>query len=189
MLNTRPAKTEQPILDVIANRYANMAFEEREVEKDKIASLLEAARWAPSSYNEQPWQYVIGYKGDEAHAKLAECLMEGNAYARVAPVLMLSVAKKFYAFNKSANRHAMHDVGCATGYMYLQATSMDLGMHEMGGFSVEKARELFAIGDDFEPAAVIAIGYPGDVASLPDGVRERAMAPRSRKATAEMIWA
>ncbi len=188
MINSRPAKTEHEILDVIANRYANMAFDQREIEKDKIASLLEAARWAPSSYNEQPWQYVIGYKGDETHAKLAECLMDGNAYARVAPVLMLSVAKKFYAFNKSENRHAMHDVGCATGYMYLQATAMDLGMHEMGGFSVEKARESFGIGDDFEPAAVIAVGYPGDVATLPDGVRERATAPRTRKAVEEMIW-
>lgn len=188
MINTRTAQTEHPILDVIANRFANMAFTEQEVEKDKIASLLEAARWAPSSYNEQPWQYVIGYKGDETHAKLAECLMDGNAYARTAPVLMLSVAKKFYAHNHSLNRHAMHDVGCASGYMYLQATSMDLGMHEMGGFSVEKARESFGIGDDFEPSAVIAVGYPGDPETLPDNVKQRAVAPRSRKAFGEMMW-
>ncbi len=188
MLNNRPAKTEHPILDVIANRFANMAFTEQEVEKDKIASLLEAARWAPSSYNEQPWQFVIGYKGDETHTKLCECLMDGNAYARVAPVLMLSIAKKFYAHNHNPNRHSMHDVGCAVGYMYLQATAMDLGMHEMGGFHVDKAREFFAIGDDFEPSAVIAIGYPGDVESLPENVKARAMAPRTRKPAAEMMW-
>ena len=179
MINSKPANPDHPILDVIKNRWSPVAYSNEPVAEEKVMSLLEAARWAPSSFNEQPWSYVVGFKGDETHKKLAETLNDGNAWAREVPVLMLSLASLKFSRNDKPNRHAMHDTGCATGFMFLQATGMDLYMHEMAGFDSDKAREFFKISEDYEPAAMIAIGHPGD--SDEDS-------PRERKSVDEMIW-
>lgn len=190
MIHSKPAKTDFPILDVIKNRWSPVGFDSsRGVSREKIDSLLEAARWAPSSFNEQPWQYVIGIAGDAVHGKLADCLVEGNSWAKEAPVLMLSIAKTFFDHKHKPNRHHMHDTGAANVLMHLQATDLDLAMHQMEGFSVEKAREHFSIGDEYEPASMIAIGYPSSsVDSLPDGLRERDSGERQRKPHASMLW-
>lgn len=188
MINTKPASTDYPIMDVIANRWSPVIYSERKVEQETVESLLEAARWAPSSFNEQPWSYVVGYKGDENHQKIGETLADGNAWAKDAPVLMISVAKTFFDHKHNPNRHYMHDTGMATMNLVLQATEMDLVTHQMAGFDVDKTRELFNIPGDYEPGSVIVIGYAGDVDSAPDDMKERDSASRQRKNLGDLYW-
>lgn len=188
MINSKPAIPDHPISEVIANRWSPLAFTDKPVEKDKVMSLLEAARWAPSSFNEQPWNYIVGHQGDEIHSKLEECLVEGNSWAKKAPILMLSIAKTFFERKHKPNRHRLHDTGAASAYMALQATELDLIMHQMAGFDDEKARQLFNISDDFEPAAMIAIGYPGDEGKLSDDLKARQKGPRIRRNAEDLIW-
>lgn len=153
-----------------------------------MEALLEAARWAASSFNEQPWSYVVGHKGDETFEKLGDCLMDGNSWAKEAGVLILSVAKTFFEHKHKPNRHYMHDTGAASATLHLQATSMGLYMHQMAGFDVDKAREHFKIPEDYEPAAMGAIGYPGDHDALSEELKKREQSPRSRKSIQEMLW-
>lgn len=189
MLTSKPAPTDQPILEVIKNRWSGLAFADQPVEKEKMTIILEAARWSASSFNEQPWQFVIGYKGDALHQKLADCLVEGNSWAKVAPVLILSIAKTFFAHGHKPNRHYMHDTGMATTHLFLQAADLGLMTHGMAGFDVNKARQYFKIDDDYEPGAMIALGYHGKTEDLPDPAwQERERAPRIRKEKEELIW-
>lgn len=188
MLTSNPADTDHQVASLITNRWSPLAIDSRELELEKILSLLEAARWAPSSFNEQPWFYVLGKKGDKTHEQLASCLMSGNSWAAEAPVLMLSVAKLFFDHKHKPNRHAMHDTGAASVLMHVQATELGLAMHQMAGFDVEKARELFKIGEDYEPAVMIAVGYPGEASALSPDLQKRESMPRSRKSVKDLIW-
>lgn len=186
---TKPAPTDTEVIEVIKNRWSTLAFDnETPLEKEKVMILLEAARWAPSSYNEQPWQYIIGYKGDETHQKLAECLMEGNSWARKVPVLMLSVSSLNFQRNDKPNRHALHDTGAASVSMALQAQALGLGFHQMAGFNLEKARELFHLDEKHEPGSMIAIGYRGEIDSLAEDLKQRELSERQRKSPEQMIW-
>jgi len=178
----RPAETSTAIHDLIAHRWSPRAFESKPVEPEKLRSLLEAARWAPSSYNAQPWYFIVGTKDNpENYKRVLESLIEFNqGWAKNAPVLALSVAKLKFDDGKP-NRHAFHDVGQAAANLSLQAEASSLSVHQMAGIDPEKARKLFNIPADYEAVAGIAIGYPGDPASLPEGLRERELAPRQRK--------
>ncbi len=184
------AKTEFPVHDLIRLRWSPRAFSDRPVDPEKLRSLFEAARWAPSSFNEQPWAYLMATREDpEGFARLLSVLMEGNiAWAQHAPVLMLSVAKLNFERNAKPNRHAFHDVGLATANLIVQATAMGLYVHQMAGFHAEKARELFAIPEGWEPVAAIALGYPGEPDSLPASLRDRELAPRTRKPLKEFVF-
>jgi nitroreductase len=179
----KPAQTDYPIEEIIQRRWSPRAFSDRMVEAEKLQSLFEAARWAPSSFNEQPWFFIVATKEKpEEFAGLLSCLVEGNQqWARLAPVLMVSVAKLNFDKTGKPNRHAFHDVGLAMGNMLVEATALDLFVHQMAGFSPEKVRELYRVPDDFEPVAAIAIGYgvPGD--KVPEQFRERELGSRSRK--------
>ena len=179
----RPAPAGHPIEDEIKNRWSPRAFSSRMVEAEKMRSLLEAARWAPSSYNEQPWYLLIATKEDEAeYGKMLSCLAETNQqWARLAPVLMISVARMRFERNGKPNRHAYHDVGLAVANMIFEATALGLFVHQMAGFSPEKVKELYNVPDDFEPVAAVAIGYAGEIDDLPEEFRERETAPRRRK--------
>ncbi|MBI5422104.1 nitroreductase family protein [Candidatus Peregrinibacteria bacterium] len=188
MIHSKPAPVGHPIHELIANRWSPLSYSNQPLSPELVQSLLEAARWAPSSFNEQPWSYVVGFQGDAIHAPLADCLKEGNAWAKTAPVLMLSVAKTFFDHNHKPNRHAQHDTGAASALMALQATAMGLAFHQMAGFDSDKARSAFGIGEGFEPMAMIAIGFPGDSNALEGKMKEREEAPRSRKPTEELIW-
>ncbi len=185
------AKAEFPIHDLLRRRWSPRAFSDRPIEPEKLRGLLEAARWAPSSYNEQPWAYLVATQDDPGeYARLLSVLAEGNvAWARRAPVLMLSLAKLNFERNGKPNRHAFHDVGLATANLVPQATAMGLVVHQMAGFSVEKARELFGVPAGWEPVAAIALGYPGEADSLPESLRDRELAPRSRKPLEEFVFA
>ena len=143
------------------------------MEPARLVALLEAARWAPSSYNEQPWHFIVAPRAEtESFDRLLGCLSRGNAsWAGKAPVLMLAVAQ-LVDEDGDPNRHAFYDVGQAVAQMALQALDLGLYMHQMAGFDVEKAQQVFAVPEQFEPAAAIALGYLGDPAGLPERYRE-----------------
>jgi len=183
-------KTNFPIHDLLARRWSPRAFSDRPVEPEKLRSLLEAARWAPSSYNEQPWAYLVATREDPVeHARLLSVLVEGNvAWAQRAPILLLSIARLNFERSGKPNRHAFHDVGMASASLVFQATALGLVVHQMAGFSVEKARELYGIPEDWDPVAALALGYQGKPDSLPERIRERELAPRTRKPLEQFIF-
>jgi nitroreductase len=191
MTKTSLTETRVQVHDLIKERLSPLAYSDRPVGADELRSLLEAARWAASSYNEQPWHFIVATKEDpEGFERLLGCLVPANAlWARNAPVLMLSVAKLAYDSNGSPNRHAFHDVGQAAANLALQATALGLAVHQMGGFDVARAREEFSIPEGYEPVAAVAVGYPGDPESLPEKLRARAGAPRTRRELSEFVFA
>ena len=164
-------------------------FDARAVEPEKLGSLFEAARWAPSCFNEQPWAFLFATSDDaDGFAKLGACLMDGNSWARQAPVLVLTVAKTTFARNGKSNRHAQHDVGLATQNFALQAEALGLVMHQMAGFDSAKAIEDLGIPEGCEPMAMIALGYPGDPSTLEAEMQKREVAPRERKSLDSFIF-
>ncbi len=184
---TKPVDAEAPIIDVILNRWSPLAFDPAPLSVGQIASLFEAARWAASSYNEQPWCYIYAGKQDAGRDKLESLLVEGNAWAKNAGLLILSFAKKTFANNGQPNRHSLHDTGAASALMTLQATSMGLISHQMAGFSVDTANAVLGVPDDFEPGSMIAIGYAADPASLSPDLLERQQAERTRNPQSSFV--
>jgi nitroreductase len=185
----KPAESSAPLHELIRERWSPRAFADRGIEPQKVRSLLEAARWAPSSFNGQPWSYIVATKDEpEEFARLASCLVDGNSWAKRAPLLLLAVAKTNFAHNGQPNRHAFHDVGMANENLVLQAAAMGLAVHQMAGFVVDRARELFQIPEGQEPATMLAVGYPGELNDLPEPLRARESSPRSRKPLAEMVF-
>jgi nitroreductase len=182
--------TSHPIHDLLRRRWSPRAFADRPVEREKLLSLFEAARWAPSSSNEQPWHYIVATKDDpEEFARLLGCLVEGNhRWAKGAPVLMLSVASTAFARNGKPNKHAFHDVGQAVANLTVQATSLGLFVHQMAGFVPEKARETYSIPENMEPVAALALGYLGDPNTLPDELRQRELTLSARKPIGEFVF-
>jgi nitroreductase len=178
----KPAETNVPIHDLIRHRWSPRAFDPRPVEPEKLHTLFEAARWAPSSYNAQPWYFIVGTKDDpENYNRVLDSFVEFNqGWAKRAPVVALSVAKLNFDDGKP-NRHAFHDVGQAAANLALQAEALGLSVHQMAGIDPEKARKLFHIPADYEAVAGIALGYAGDPSSLGDEMRKRELAPRQRK--------
>jgi nitroreductase len=201
----KSAAFEYPVHELIVKRHSGRAFSSKPVDTAVIGSLFEAARWAASCSNEQPWSFIVTRKdrpsghhpsradpsADERSDfdRLLACLIEFNVqWAQHAPVLILSVARLNFASPGNPNRHAMHDVGQATANLQLQATALGLIAHPMAGFDVQKARHEFAIPQDHEPVAVLAVGYPGDPASLSDKLRKRELAPRQRKPLRDFVF-
>lgn len=186
----KPAETDAPIHDLLARRWSPRAFDERLVEDDTLRTLFEAARWAPSSSNEQPWRFIVATKDRETEwNRLFNCLVEGNQkWAFRAPVLALSVAHMNFEDDEKPNRHAFHDTGLAAENLVLQATASGLVAHQMAGFDVEKARVDLCIPAGYEPVAMIAIGYPGNPDSLSERLRERELRPRSRRPIGEWTF-
>jgi nitroreductase len=184
------AETQCPIHDLLRRRWSPRAFADRPVEPEKLCSLLEAARWAPSSFNEQPWFFLVAMRENrEEFDRMLSCLVEGNvAWAQKAPVLMISVAKLKFEKSGKPNRHAFHDVGQAVADMTTQATSVGLAVHQMAGILADKAREVYNIPPDYEAVAGIAVGYPGEPETLPDALREREQAPRNRRPLESFVF-
>ena len=182
--------TSHAIHDLLRRRWSPRAFSDRPVEREKLLSLFEAARWAPSSNNEQPWHYIVATKDDpEEFARLLGCLVEGNQrWAKAAPVLALSVASSTFARNGKPNKHAFHDVGQAVACLTVEATSLGLFVHQMAGFVPEKARETYRISANMEPVAALALGYLGDPNSLPDELRQRELTLSPRKPVGEFVF-
>lgn len=188
MLTSKPAPADHDIHELIKNRWSPLAIADTPLTEDDVNRLLEAARWAPSSFNEQPWRYVVGLKGSDIHEQLAECLVEGNSWAKEAPLLMLSISKTFFEHHHKPNKHHAHDTGAADLSIHLQATAMGLACHQMAGYDEAKARDFFFIGEEFEPMAMIVVGHPGKIADLSDDLQKRESADRSRLPLEELMW-
>ena len=190
MVMEKPAETQYPIHDLLRRRWSPRAFSDRRVDPAIMRSLLEAARWAPSSYNEQPWSFIVATKDDPVEfGRLLSCLVEGNIqWAQHAPVLMVSVARLYFEDDGKPNRHAFHDVGLAVANLIVQATALGLVVHQMAGIFPDKIRELYGIPEGYEAVAGIALGYPGDPQSLPEELRKRELAPRERKPLTEFVF-
>jgi nitroreductase len=186
----KPAENQYPIHELMRERWSPRAFAPEMVEPGKLRSLLEAARWAASCFNEQPWSFIVATKENaDEFQRLLGCLVEGNVlWAQHAPVLMLSVARLNFQRNEKPNRHAFHDVGQAAASLTLQATALGLVVHQMAGFSVAKAREQFSIPEGYEPVAAIAVGYQGDPDSLPEDLRAKELAPRTRRPAESFVF-
>ncbi len=151
---------------------------------------MEAARWAPSSSNEQPWRFIVATKDDATnYSRIFDCLVEGNKlWAKSAPVLMISVATKIFTRNGKPNRFSGHDVGQASAMLSIQATALGLYVHQMGGFDAEKARQEFNFPETAEAMAAIAMGYLGDSATLPEDLRKRELTPSPRRPINEFVF-
>ena len=186
----KTATTSAPIHSLIGERWSPRAFADRPVEAEKLRGLFEAARWAASSYNGQPWNFIVATKNDpENYQKVLDCFIEFNqGWAKKAPVLAVNVAKLKFEHNGEKNTHAFYDVGQATANLALQAEALGLAVHQMAGILPEKAREIFGIPEGYEAVAGIAIGYPGEVHTLPDHLKERELAPRERKALDSFVF-
>src|SRR5687768_15331636 len=169
-------QVEHPILDLIKNRRSTRAFSSQPIEPERIYSLFEATRWAPSSTNEQPWLYIYATRDQpELWTILFECLTEGNkAWAKDAPLLILSLARKNFSKYPGANAHAMYDLGGANSFLSLQAVEMGLQVRQMAGFNYQETIERIRIPTStYEVAVFIAVGYPGDPETLPEKLKVR----------------
>lgn len=185
----KPAPVDVPVTDLIKNRWSPVHFSNTPLSKEIIASLFEAARWAPSSYNEQPWFYVYaGSEDGEARETINALLVEGNAWAKNAGLLIVSFANKNLVRGGKPNRFAAHDLGASSMQLVLQATAMGLVSHQMGGFAHEKANELLGVPADYEPGSMIAIGFPGDPKTISAEMKERESGPRQRKKVSEFAF-
>jgi nitroreductase len=191
MSNVKQAPLDHPIHELIAKRWSPYAFADRSVPIDDLRSLFEAARWAASSYNEQPWRYIVATKEDrEKFATLLSCLVEGNQpWAKNAPVLALGCAVLNFAVNNTPNAVAQHDLGQASAALTGEATARGLFVHQMAGILPDKARELYQIPSNVQPLTGLAIGYLGDPKTLPEAYQKRDLAPRQRKPLSEFVFA
>ena len=181
---------EYQIEDLIKKRWSPVAFNSHTIDRDIILSLFEAARWAPSCFNEQPWSFIVADKSNpEAFKYMLQCLSEGNqAWAHAAFLLTLAVAKLHFDHNGKPNRHAWYDTGAAVMSLVLQATASGLMAHQMAGFNSDKAREIYRIPESHQPVTAIAVGYAGDAALLPENLRQRQKAPRKRKPISDFVY-
>jgi len=186
----KTALTDHPVHSLVASRWSPYAFADRDVSAEDLRSLFEAARWAPSSYNEQPWSYVVATRGDApAFERLLSCLVEGNqAWARHVPVLALGITRGRFARNDKPNAAAEHDLGLAAGNLLVEATSRGLVVHQMIGIQPDRARELYRIPEHSHALTGLAIGYLGTGKNLPDGLRARDDNPRTRKPLSEFVF-
>ncbi len=184
------AKTEHPIQDFVAKRWSPYGFADRDVSEADLHSLFEAARWAASSFNEQPWSYIVATSAQEAEfARLLSCLVEANqSWAKAAPVLALGVATLNFKRNNKPNHVAIHDLGLATGNLVAEATARGLAVHQMSGILPDRAREIYGIPEGSEAMTGIAIGYAGDPETFPEEIRKRELAPREHKPQREFVF-
>ncbi|MBV8230622.1 MAG: nitroreductase family protein [Planctomycetaceae bacterium] len=187
---TKRAAPDYPIQDLFATRWSPYAFADRPVSQDDLHSLFEAARWAPSSYNEQPWSYIVASRDQpEEFERLLSCLVEGNqAWAKFAPVLALGCTSLNFTRNGQPNAAAVHDLGLASANLVLEATARGLSVHQMIGIVPDRARELYQIPEGVRPLTGLAIGYVGDPGRLPEKLRDRDLASRSRKPLATFVF-
>jgi nitroreductase len=190
MSHPKDAQLDHPIQPTLAERWSPCVFADRPVDTADLASLLEAARWAPSSYNEQPWRYLMARRSQgEPFERLLSCLVEPNqAWARHAAVLLVGVAMTRFARNDKPNPAAQHDLGLAAACLSAEATVRGLSVHQMIGILPDRVRELYALPDDAEPLTAIAIGHRGEPTPEQEAFAARDRIPRSRRSIAEFVF-
>ena len=183
------AHAVEGIPELLLRRWSPRAFADREIPSADLEKLFVAASWAASSFNEQPWRFFLGRRGDQTYKKIFESLMEFNqGWAKHAPVLLLSIGKTVFSHNGSPNAYGLHDTGAATANLMLQATALGLHAHSMAGFDKERARASFSVPPEYEMGAATAVGYLGDPLSLPEQYQKGELTPRTRKPVAEFVF-
>ncbi|MFN0214602.1 MAG: nitroreductase family protein [Saprospiraceae bacterium] len=184
----KKAVTRLPVLDLIKNRWSARAFSDQDITDEQLLTLIEAASWAPSSINEQPWRYRYGLRGTVLFGQLWDCLLIGNQpWAKNAAALVLCTSKMTFSKNDKPNRHAMHDTGMANAFLMLQATEMGIYGHIMAGYDPARLRETFNLPEDEEDVCIIALGFLGEPEQLEEPFRTREITPRSRRAVEDII--
>jgi nitroreductase len=189
-MKERTISTDYELHTLLAERRSPRAFAADLIEPKKLQRIFEAARWAPSSFNEQPWRFIVGIKGNgPTYDKIFSTLSERNQlWVQPAPVLTIGVAKKEFSHNGNPNRFHQYDTGQAVAYLTMQAMAEGVFIHQMGSYSANQAHEIFNIPDDFEPMAALVLGYLGDPNVLPEDLRERETGPRRRRPLAETVF-
>lgn len=177
------------VLPIFHERWSPRSFSDRAVSRESLAKVFEAARWAASSYNEQPWRFLVGRRGSATYDKIFESMGEFNQkWAHTAPVLIIGVALTHFSHNNTPNRFALYDLGAAASYMTLEAASLGLATHQMAGFDQDKARELLGVPADYLIGSVIALGYQDEPEKLGDQTLiELEVSPRERKPLREFV--
>lgn len=182
-------RTDLDVHPLISERYSLRSFSDRDITEGELELVLEAARLAPSSMNEQPWRFLVVRKGGEGHALMLESLMESNrVWADKAPVLIMNMVHRTFARNGQVNAHAWHDLGLAIAQLTAQATALGMGLHQLGGFHPAVARDAFDIPEDLDVVSVTALGFPGDADQLPENLRQRELTRSPRRPLSEVAW-
>ena len=186
----KPANTDYPVLDLIARRWSPRAFSDRQLNEENVGSLFEAARWAPSCYNDQPWRFIFATRDDaKGFKKTLACLMEQNQlWAENASMIVLVLARNTFARNGEPNRWGSHDTGLASANLVIQAESMGLRAHFMGGIRPDVIKETYGIPEGYEPMSAIAVGWPSEPDGLPDGLKEMEIKPRMRLPLKDIVF-
>ena len=186
----KQAHHEDGVLPIFHERWSARAFADRDVADEDLKRVFEAARWAASSNNEQPWRFVVGQRGTATHKRISETLLGFNqSWAGKAPVLIVGLAKTGFERNGAPNAYAHYDLGAASSYLTLQAAALGMTTHQMAGFDKAKARELLGISEGYEFGSVIALGYQGEPEALGnEELIKREMSPRNRKALTEIVF-
>ena len=187
----KEASPDHPIHELISTRWSPYAFSRRPVPREHLLSIFEAARWAASSFNEQPWRYIVANRDrKDDFEKVLSCLLEGNrAWAKEAPTLALGCTRITFSHNGKPNRVARHDLGLASATLTFEAMSRGIYVHQMAGILPGKAREVFAVPDEFEVVTALALGYRDDRGARARELRSRDENPRTRRPVDEFVFA
>ena len=188
----KPAITRTPIHDLLARRWSGRAYDaHKRVSRGQLLALLEAARWAPSCFGDQPWRYLVWdrYRDPVTWQKAFECLGVWNQnWVKNAPLLMLATSDSVFQKNAKPNRWGQYDTGASSENICLQATALGLMAHQMGGFDVDKTRKTFNIPDAYTPMAMIAVGYQTAPDILNDELKQQELAARERHPLGERFF-
>ena len=188
MNSVKNASTSHSVNELISKRFSPYVYDSKPVSEDDLISIFEAARWAASSFNEQPWRYIVATKENaEEFGRLLSCLVESNQeWARRTPVLALGVVKTSFTHNNKPNSVALHDLGAASASLTFEATSRGLAVHQMAGILPDKAREIYGVPEGYEVVTALAIGYAGDPDDSDLGERDRT--PRTRRPLSDFVF-
>lgn len=189
-LSHKTAVTSKPVLDAIAKRWSPRAFNSKPIETDKLVSILEAGRWAASAFNEQPWRFILATREQpEAFEKALNGVNDFNrSWAQTAGAIIITVAKKSFSQNGNPNKYAWHDVGLAVSQMIVQATDLDVYVHQMAGILPEVITETYNIPEEYEPVSALVLGYVGDAETLPEQLKNIELAKRERKPLSDLVF-
>jgi nitroreductase len=182
-------RSDLGIHQLLNARYSPRAFSDRDVTDAELELVLEAARWASSSHNEQPWRFLVTRKDKDGHAAMLDSLWSMNrSWADKAPILILNMVQRNFAYNNEENYFARHDLGGALAQLTAQATSMGMGLHQLAGFHADQARQAFQIPEALDVVSVLALGFPGNADVLEEPYRGRELKRSQRRPLSELVF-
>lgn len=185
----KPAETQLDIHPLLKKRWSPRSFTSQKVENDSLARIFEAARWAPSSFNDQPWRFIVGRKGDQTWEMILDTLVEFNRkWASLAPVLVLNVGKKISTKTNKPNRVFQYDVGQGVAHLTFQVMQEGLFMHQMGGLDTAKAAQIFHVPEDYQVLTAMAIGHKGQPDLLEEDFEAMEKTHRDRLPATDLVF-